>query len=42
VAEYLKRVLLAGEISSAKAELAKHCTDMALTPEGKTNRLSGE
>ena len=34
--------LLAGEIPRAKAELAKHCTDITLTPEGKTYRLSGE
>ena len=34
--------LLAGEIPRAKAELAKHRTDIALTPEGKTYRLSGE
>ena len=34
--------LLAGEIPRAKAELAKHCTDITLTPEGKSYRLSGE
>ena len=34
--------LLAGQIPRAKAELAKHCTDITLTPEGKTYRLSGE
>jgi len=34
--------LLAGEIPRAKAEMAKHCTDITLTPEGKTYRLSGE
>jgi hypothetical protein len=34
--------LLAGEIPRAKAELAKHCTDITLTPEGKTYRLDGE
>jgi hypothetical protein len=34
--------LLASEIPRAKAELAKHCRDITLTPEGKTYRLSGE
>jgi hypothetical protein len=34
--------LLAGEIPRARAALAKHCTDIKLTPEGKTYRLSGE
>jgi hypothetical protein len=34
--------LLAGETPRAKAEMAKHCTDITLTPEGKTYRLSGE
>ena len=29
--------LLVGEIPRAKAELAKHCTEITLTPEGKTN-----
>jgi len=33
--------LLTGEIPRAKAELAKHCTDITLTPEGKTYRLNG-
>jgi hypothetical protein len=33
---------LTGEIPRAKAEMAKHCTDITLTPEGKAYRLSGE
>jgi hypothetical protein len=33
---------LAGEIPRAKAELAKHCTEITLTPEGNSDRLSGE
>ena len=33
--------LLTGEIPRAKAELAKHCTDITLTPEGKTYRFNG-
>jgi chromosome segregation ATPase len=32
----------AGEIPRAKAELAKHCTEITLTPEGNSYRLSGE
>jgi hypothetical protein len=34
--------LLAGETPRAKAQMAKHCTDITLTPEGKAYRLSGE
>jgi len=34
--------LLTSEIPRAKAELAKHCTNITLTPEDKTYRLSGE
>ena len=33
---------LTGEVPRAKAELAKHCTEITLTPEGKSYRLSGE
>jgi hypothetical protein len=33
---------LAGEIPRAKAELAKHCTEITLTPEGDSDKLSGE
>lgn len=33
---------LAGEIPRAKAELAKHCTEITLTPEGDSYKLSGE
>jgi hypothetical protein len=33
---------LAGEIPRAKAELAKHCTEITLTPEGRSYKLSGE
>jgi site-specific DNA recombinase len=33
---------LAGEIPRAKAELAKHCTEITLTPEGSSYKLSGE
>ena len=33
---------LAGEIPRAKAELAKHCTEITLTPEGNSYKLSGE
>jgi hypothetical protein len=33
---------LSSEIPRAKAELAKHCTEITLTPEGKTYKLSGE
>jgi hypothetical protein len=34
--------LLAGEVQRAKAELAKHCTEITLTPEGRTYRISGD
>jgi hypothetical protein len=33
---------LAGEIPRAKAELAKHCTEITLTPGGDSYKLSGE
>ena len=33
---------LAGEIPRAKAELAKHCMEITLTPEGNRYKLSGE
>ena len=33
---------LTGEIPRAKAELAKHCTEITLTPEGDSYKLSGE
>ena len=33
---------LAGETPRAKAEVAKHCTEITLTPEGDTYKLSGE
>ncbi len=33
---------LAGEIPRAKAELAKYCTEITLTPEGGSYKLSGE
>ena len=33
---------LAREIPRAKAELAKHCTEITLTPEGESYKLSGE
>ena len=33
---------LAGEVPRAKAELAQHCTEITLTPEGKSYKLSGE
>jgi hypothetical protein len=33
---------LAGEIPRAKVELAKHCAEITLTPEGDTYRLSGK
>jgi len=33
---------LAGEVPRAKAELAKHCTEITLTPEGESYKLSGE
>jgi hypothetical protein len=33
---------LTGEIPRAKAELAKHCTEITLTPEVDTYKLSGE
>ncbi len=33
---------LAGEIPRAKTELAKHCTEITLTPEGDSYKLSGE
>jgi hypothetical protein len=33
---------LAGEVARAKAELAKHCMEITLTPEGNSYKLSGE
>ncbi len=33
---------LSGGIPRPKAELAKHCTEITLTPEGKSYKLSGE
>jgi chromosome segregation ATPase len=33
---------LAGDVPRAKAELAKHCTEITLTPEGESYKLSGE
>jgi hypothetical protein len=33
---------LIGEVPRAKAELAKHCTEITLTPEGESYKLSGE
>jgi hypothetical protein len=33
---------LTGEIPRAKAELAKHCTEITLMPEGDSYKLSGE
>jgi hypothetical protein len=33
---------LAGEVPRAKAELARHCTEITLTPEGGSYKLSGE
>jgi hypothetical protein len=33
---------LAGEIPRAKAELAKHCTEITLTPEGNSYKLTGD
>ena len=34
--------ILTGEIPRAKAELAKHCTEITATPDGKSYRLSGD
>lgn len=34
--------LLAAEILRAKAELARHCTEITVTPDGRTYTLSGE
>jgi len=33
---------LAGEVQRAKAELAKHCTEITLTPEKRTYRICGD
>jgi hypothetical protein len=33
---------LAGEVARAKAELAKHCMEITLNPEGNSYKLSGE
>ena len=34
--------LLTGDIPRAKSELAKHCTEITLTPEGRTYQISGD
>jgi site-specific DNA recombinase len=34
--------LLTGDVQRAKAELAKHCTEITLTPEGRTYQISGD
>jgi len=34
--------LLAGDIQRAKSELAKHCTEITLTPEGQSYLISGD
>jgi hypothetical protein len=34
--------LLTGDVPRAKSELAKHCTEITLTPEGRTYRISGD
>jgi len=34
--------LLTGNVARAKSELAKHCTEIILTPEGKNYTLSGD
>ena len=36
------RGLLLGDVARAKAELAKHCRSITVTPEGNSYRLSGE
>ena len=34
--------LLTGDVKRAKSELAKHCTEITLTPEGQTYQISGD
>ena len=34
--------LLAGDIQRAKSELAKHCTEITLTPNGQSYLISGD
>ena len=34
--------LLSGDVGRAKSELAKHCTEITLTPEGQTYQISGD
>ena len=34
--------LLTGDVQRAKSELAKHCTEITLTPEGQTYQVSGD
>ena len=34
--------LLTGDVQRAKSELAKHCTEITLTPEGQTYQISGD
>ena len=36
------RSLLMADVPRAKAELAKHCTTITVTPEGKTYKISGD
>jgi hypothetical protein len=36
------QVLLRGDVLRAKSELAKHCTDIALTPKGNSYMVSGD
>ena len=34
--------LLNGDVQRAKSELAKHCTEITLTPEGQSYQISGD
>ena len=34
--------LLTGDVQRAKSELAKHCTEITLTPEGRSYKISGD
>src|SRR5215470_11051234 len=34
--------LLTGDVQRAKSELAKHCTEITLTPKGQTYKISGD
>jgi site-specific DNA recombinase len=34
--------LLTGDVQRAKSELAKHCTEITVTPEGETYQISGD